>query len=53
NVREKLKPLFGTKEDVLILAGSGTAAMEASIVNTMSPGDKILVVNAGKFGKRW
>lgn len=52
-VREKLKPLFGTKQDVLILTGSGTAAMEAAVVNTMSPGDKILVVNAGKFGKRW
>lgn len=52
-VREKIKPLFGTKNDVLILAGSGTLGMEAAITNTMNPKDKILVVNAGKFGKRW
>jgi len=52
-VREGLKPIFGTKEDVLILAGSGTAAMEAAVVNTLNAGDKVLVVNAGKFGKRW
>lgn len=53
DVRKKIKPLFGTKNDILILAGSGTAGMEAAISNTMNPGDKILVVNAGKFGKRW
>ncbi|MBZ4644185.1 MAG: aminotransferase class [Deferribacteraceae bacterium] len=52
-VREKLKPLFGTKEDVLILASSGTAAMEAALVNTLNKGDKVLIVNAGKFGLRW
>lgn len=51
--REKLKKVFGTKEDVLILASSGTAAMEAAVVNTLSVGDKVLVVNAGKFGLRW
>jgi len=48
-----LKTVFGTKEQVLMLAGSGTAAMEAAVVNTLSPGDKVLVVNAGKFGQRW
>jgi len=52
-VREKLKKVFGTNEDVLILASSGTAAMEAAVVNTLSVGDKVLVVNAGKFGLRW
>lgn len=52
-VREKLKLVFGTKEDVLILSGSGTAAMEAAVVNTLSQGDKVLIVNAGKFGQRW
>jgi len=51
--REKLKKVFGTNEDVLILASSGTAAMEAAVVNTLSVGDKVLVVNAGKFGLRW
>ncbi|MCB0220825.1 MAG: alanine--glyoxylate aminotransferase family protein [Chrysiogenetes bacterium] len=48
-----LKPIFGTKEDVLILAGSGTAAMEGSVVNLLSPGEKALCINGGKFGERW
>jgi aspartate aminotransferase-like enzyme len=52
-VREGLKPLFGTKGDVLTLASSGTGAMEAAISNLFSPGDKVVVVNGGKFGERW
>jgi len=48
-----LKELFQTKQDVMILASSGTGAMEASVTNTLSPGDEVLVVNAGKFGERW
>lgn len=52
-VREKLKPVFGTENDCLLLSGSGTAAMEAAVVNCFSSGDKVIVVNAGKFGKRW
>jgi aspartate aminotransferase-like enzyme len=52
-VSDKLKILFGTDQQVLILAGSGTAAMEAAMINTMSKNDTILVVNAGKFGARW
>lgn len=51
--RENLKKIFKTKEDVLILLGSGTAAMEAAVVNTMNKGDKALVINGGKFGERW
>jgi aspartate aminotransferase-like enzyme len=51
--REGLKKLFGTKNDVLMLASSGTGAMEASVANLFSPGDKVLVVNGGKFGERW
>jgi aspartate aminotransferase-like enzyme len=51
--RERLKKLFGTTNDVLILASSGTGAMEASVANLFSPGDKVLVVNGGKFGERW
>lgn len=51
--REGLKPLFGTKSDVLILASSGTGAMEAAVSNLFSPGEKVLVVNGGKFGERW
>jgi len=53
-VREGLKELFGAKnDDVLILASSGTGAMEATVSNLFSPGDKVLVVNGGKFGERW
>jgi len=52
-VREGLKWLFQTKNEVLILASSGTGAMEGAIVNTLSKGDKIIVVDAGKFGERW
>ena len=48
-----LKDFVGTKNDVLILASSGTGAMEASISNLTSPGDKVLVLSAGKFGERW
>jgi len=50
---EALKAVFGTKEDVFILTASGTGAMEASVVNTLSPGDKVITINAGKFGERW
>jgi aspartate aminotransferase-like enzyme len=50
---EGLKLVFGTKEDVFILTSSGTGAMEAAVVNTLSPGDKVLTINAGKFGERW
>ena len=51
--RHGLKKLFGTKSDVLMLASSGTGAMEASVANLFSPGDKVLVINGGKFGERW
>ena len=50
---ELLKYVFQTKEDVLILASSGTGAMEGSIVNLYSPGDEVIVVDGGKFGERW
>ncbi len=52
-VSEGLKYVFGTKEDVFILTSSGTGAMETAIVNTLSPGDKVITLNAGKFGERW
>jgi aspartate aminotransferase-like enzyme len=48
-----LKEFIGTKNDVLVLASSGTGAMEASVSNLTSPGDKVLVLTAGKFGERW
>jgi aspartate aminotransferase-like enzyme len=50
---ELLKPLFGTTESPLILASSGTGAMEAAVVNLTAPGDAVVVVKAGKFGERW
>ncbi len=48
-----MKDFVGTKNDVLVLACSGTGVMEASVSNLTSPGDKILVLTAGKFGERW
>lgn len=52
-IREGLRYIFGTKQEVFILASSGTGSMEAAVVNTLSVGDKVLVVNGGKFGERW
>lgn len=52
-VREGLKYVFQTEQDVLVLASSGTGAMEAAVVNTLSPRDGVLVVRGGKFGERW
>ena len=51
--RQGLKPLFGTANDVIILASSGTGAMEAGVANLFSPKDKVVVINGGKFGERW
>ncbi len=52
-IREDLKYLFQTQREVYFFASSGTGAMEAAIVNLFSPGDKVIVVEAGKFGERW
>src|ERR1700688_358330 len=48
-----MKEFVGTQNDVLVLASSGTGAMEASVSNLTSPGDKVLVLTAGNFGERW
>lgn len=48
-----LKEVFNTKNDVLSLVASGTGAMEASVSNFFSRGDKVIVCSAGKFGERW
>jgi aspartate aminotransferase-like enzyme len=48
-----MKEFIGTKNDVLVLACSGTGVMEASVSNLTSPGDKVVVLTAGKFGERW
>tara|TARA_Y100001970_G_scaffold294335_1_gene450922 strand:- start:15592 stop:16722 length:1131 start_codon:yes stop_codon:yes gene_type:complete len=50
---EKLKWLHQTKNDVLTITGSGTAAMEAGIINTLSKGDTVICAANGKFGERW
>jgi len=52
-VTEGIKTVFETKEDVFILTSSGTGAMETAVVNTLSPGDKVIIINGGKFGERW
>ena len=48
-----LKTFIGTKNDVLLLASSGSGAMEAAISNLTSPGEKVVILTAGKFGERW
>jgi aspartate aminotransferase-like enzyme len=48
-----MKDFIGTRNDVLVLACSGTGVMEGSVSNLTSPGDKVLVLTAGKFGERW
>jgi aspartate aminotransferase-like enzyme len=48
-----MKDFIGTQNDALVLACSGTGAMEAAVSNLTSPGDRVLVLSAGKFGERW
>ncbi len=50
---QRLKYVFQTKNDVLILTSSGTGAMEAAVCNLLSPHDKAVTVEGGKFGERW
>jgi aspartate aminotransferase-like enzyme len=52
-VLAQLKEFVGTSNDVIILSSSGSGAMEASVSNLTSPGDRVLVLTAGKFGERW
>jgi len=52
-VTANLKRLFQTKNDVFLLTSSGTGGLEAAIVNTLSPGDKVLSVSVGVFGERF
>src|SRR5437899_11671375 len=48
-----MKVFIGTQNAVLVLASSGTGVMEGAVSNLTSPGDKVLVLTAGKFGERW
>lgn len=50
---EDLRYLYQTEGDVVILTSSGTGGLEAAVSNLLSPGDRALVINAGKFGERW
>ena len=52
-MNENLKYLFQTENDIFTFAGSGTSAMEAAVVNLLSPQDKAICVQGGKFGERW
>ena len=52
-IRQDLKWLFQTEAEVLTLVSSGTGGMEAAVSNFLSPGEKALFVNGGKFGERW
>ena len=53
DIENGLKKVFQTNNDVLIFSGSGTGGMEATVVNLISPGDRVLVPFCGSFGKRW
>jgi len=50
---EGIKDLFQTENDAFILTSSGSGAMEAAVVNALSPGDLAITINGGKFGGRW
>lgn len=50
---ERLKDFFLTKNEVMILSCSGTGGLESAVVNTLSPGDKVLAVTIGSFGERF
>jgi len=52
-VTDKLKQVFITKNDLFVLTGSGTGGLEAAVVNTLSPGDRVLAVSIGAFGDRF
>jgi aspartate aminotransferase-like enzyme len=53
SARERMKPLYGTASEVIILSASGTGAMEAAVINLLQPGEHAIFVNGGKFGERW
>jgi aspartate aminotransferase-like enzyme len=52
-VRAGLAWIFQTQGEVLCIAGTGTAAMDGAVCNFLSPGDRAIFVNGGKFGERW
>jgi aspartate aminotransferase-like enzyme len=52
-VTPRLQPIFGTTQDVLVVTGSGTSALEAAVVNILSQGDHVLILVSGAFGDRF
>ena len=52
-VFDRLKDVFRTADDVILLTTSGSGAMDSAVANLCSPGDRVLVVSAGYFGERW
>ena len=50
---DNLKYYFNTKNDIIVFASSGTGAMEGAVSNLLSPGERVLIGTAGKFGERW
>src|SRR5918911_4086497 len=52
-VLDRLRPVFGTSGPVVIYPGSGTGAWEAALVNTLSPGDRVLMFETGQFATLW
>ncbi|RLL46769.1 alanine--glyoxylate aminotransferase family protein [Oceanobacillus piezotolerans] len=53
DIKPRLKRVFGTEQDVLILSGSGTAGLETAVANTVKPGEEVLVLVTGAFGDRF
>src|SRR3989344_5630798 len=53
DVWDGLKYVFETKNPVYLFAASGTGGMEAAVSNAFSPGEKVIVIDCGKFGERW
>ena len=52
-ILDGLKYILATQNDILVFASSGTGAMEGSVANLLSPGDKVITVSGGKFGERF
>lgn len=53
SVQKDLRKVFQTEQPIILITGTGTTAMEAAFVNLFTREDKLLVINAGKFGERW
>src|SRR5260221_12309188 len=51
--RDRMKPLYGTSSEVILLASTGTGAMEAAVIDLLQPGEHASYVDWGKFAERW